>query len=216
MDQSKFGVALETAYKDGYEQGFCDRDHSGDRDAGAGWQHWIAEEGQQIAHQAAADAPVEDSLFSKALSKLRVAMTPLRNAYTHAARVDALNRVHGMLLMLKEIDMLDADTVQQLLQEIRDADSAGASRSEAKSVSGVASRCMRDDVIHARAVALMSLQDALNKVLQASNKDDLERSCFEVERQLMDAFPAYVDEDELVEWRVSIVTAKSQRLEGMV
>ncbi|WP_153785213.1 hypothetical protein [Pseudomonas sp. EMN2] len=216
MEQSNFGVALEAAYKDGYEEGFRDRDNSGGRDAGAAWKHWITEDGQQFARQAAADAPNEDSLFSKAVSKLRVAMTPLRNAYTHAARVDALNRVDGMLLMLKVIDVIDADTVQRLVQEIRDADSAGASRTEAKSASGVVSRCMRDDVIHARADALMSLQDALDKVRQASNKGDLEHSCFEVERQLMNAFPAYVDEDELVEWRVSIVTAKSQRIEQLV
>lgn len=211
MGKSRFELALEAAFKGGYEQGFSDRDHSADRDAGGSWKHWAGDSGEQILCQAV-DADLQ---LARALSKLRVAMVPLRSAYTHTARVEALNRVDSMLLMLKHIGLVDAFTWEVLLSEIRDADRKGASRCEAKHASGAVSRCMHDDAIYVRANTLMSLQEALNEVRQAPTMQALELSCIEVEDQLMKAFPAYVDEDELVEWRIFIGDAKSQRLQEL-
>ena len=225
MEQIKFETALKAAHRDGYEQGFCDRDHSCDRDAGGSWARWCEADGEKIVRLVAgavlndpdrSDRLMnEDARVAKALNKLRVAMVPLRSAHTNEARADALNRVHGMLFMLKSIQLVDESTLQVLLGEIRDADRAGTHRCQERSASGEVRRCMQGDVIHQRALALMSLQEALQNVQQAPNRPALDSCCIEFEKQLMDAFPAYVDEDEVVEWRVYIEAAKSKRLEEL-
>lgn len=52
MDQVAFERALQAAFKAGYEEGFSDRDHSGDRNASGSWDYWLtSEEGKAVVAQ---------------------------------------------------------------------------------------------------------------------------------------------------------------------
>lgn len=53
MDQAAFERALKAAFKAGYEEGFSDRDHSGDRNSGESWAYWLSsDEGKAVVAQA--------------------------------------------------------------------------------------------------------------------------------------------------------------------
>ena len=163
MEQIKFETALEAAHRDGYEQGFHDRGHTCDRNAGGSWARWFEADGEQIVRVVADDEPI----------------------------------------------------LQVLLGEILHADLAGTDRCQAKSASGELRSCIRGDVIRNRALALMSLQKALEDIHPAPNRPDFDSCSIEFEKQLMDGFPAYVDVPELVEWNVYTEEVKSKRLEEL-
>lgn len=148
---------------------------------------------------------------AKAIQKLRASMTPVRNAYTHAARLDALARVQGMLFMLWTIEWVDRSTLEKLNTEILEADSTGTSRCEARLASGKISRCMDANRIHDRAAVLITLHEAVQGMRQAPSLNELDLQAWEFESTLMSAFPSEIDEDELVEWHVEVELAKSYR-----
>lgn len=53
-DRAAFESALQAAFKAGYENGFSDRDHSGDRDVAENWNYWMSsDEGKVVMAQKA-------------------------------------------------------------------------------------------------------------------------------------------------------------------
>ncbi|AXJ06000.1 hypothetical protein CFN16_18290 [Pseudomonas fluorescens] len=152
---------------------------------------------------------------AKAIAKLRAAMTPVRKAYTHTARQDALRHVQGMLFMLCTIELVDRDTLEALNNEILNAESEGSSRCDEKLASGEESRCMDDTAIPHRAVELMALHELVEEVRQALDLAGLEQKNRDFEDRLMKAWPAFVDDVELLEWRVDVMTAKNEKLKSL-
>lgn len=148
---------------------------------------------------------------AKAIEKLRAALTPVRRAYTHAARIDSLKRAQGMLFMLWSIEWVDKETVEALNIEILNADSEGHRHCEAKIALGDQSRCMDDEFMHDRARELMALAESEFEMRRAPDLKALELHAFNIEDRLMRGWPAYLDDQDLMEWRVAIHFARTER-----
>ncbi|MDH4602415.1 MULTISPECIES: hypothetical protein [Pseudomonas syringae group] len=146
-----------------------------------------------------------------AIEKLRAAMTPVRRAYTHAARIDSLKRVQGMLFMLWTIEWVDKEMADALNLEILNADSEGMRRCEAKLAKGSKSRCMADEVMIDRARELMELHESAFEMRRATDLKALELHAFNIESRLMQAWPALIDDEDLIDWRIEIIDARKVR-----
>jgi len=115
MDQASFERALRAAFKAGYEEGFSDRDHSGDRASEESWAYWLStDEGK------AAVAQRTDESQGKDLAMVINTAPSTAVADLHALHATA-NEARALLEAIKGLEALPSGLRIDALRELSDA-----------------------------------------------------------------------------------------------